>query len=85
VNKPLEFFERKLIEIQKQLNLMKTAVTRPTSTKTLPVLFETSYLITKNKKPRTIGETLLLPKAIKMCEIMYGESHGQALRSNSSF
>jgi hypothetical protein len=28
---------------------------------------------------------LLLPKAIKMCEIMYGESHGQALRSNSSF
>jgi hypothetical protein len=27
VNKPLEFFERKFLEMQKQRNLIKTAVT----------------------------------------------------------
>jgi hypothetical protein len=50
---------------------MRTAVT--TSTKALVASFEVSYLIAKNKEPRTIGETLLLPAAVKMCEIMCGE------------
>jgi hypothetical protein len=40
-----------------------------------------SYLIAKNKKPRTIGETLLLPAAMKMCEIMHGENYGEALKT----
>jgi hypothetical protein len=47
---------------------MRTAVTA--STKALVASFEVSYLIAKNKKPHTIGETLLLPAGMKMCEIM---------------
>jgi hypothetical protein len=43
---------------------MRTAVT--TSTKALLASFEVSYLIVKNKKPHTIGETLLLPVAMNV-------------------
>jgi hypothetical protein len=75
-NKPVTFFEQKLLEMQEQLNLMKTEVT--TSTKALLASFETSYLTAKNKKPHNIGETLLLLAAIKMCEIMHGENYCQA-------
>jgi hypothetical protein len=48
---------------------MRTAVT--TSTKACLASFEVSYLIAKNKKPHTIGETLLLPAAMRMCETMH--------------
>jgi hypothetical protein len=78
-NKPLQFFERKLLEIRKQSNLMTTAVI--TSTKALLASFEVSYLTAKNKKPHNIGETLLPPAAMKMCEIMYGEKYGEALKT----
>jgi hypothetical protein len=58
---------------------MTTAVT--TSKKALLASFEVSYLIAKRKKPHTTGETLLLPAAVKMCEIMYGEKYGEALKT----
>jgi hypothetical protein len=38
------------------------------------------YLIAKNKKPHTIGETSLLAATMKMCEIMHGEKYGDALK-----
>jgi hypothetical protein len=57
---------------------MRTAVT--TLTKALLASFEVSYLIAKNK-PHTNGETLLLPAAMKMCEIMHGEKYGEALKT----
>jgi hypothetical protein len=57
---------------------MKTAVS--TSTKALTASFEVSYLIVKRKKLHTTGEILLLSAARKMCEIMHGEKHGQALQ-----
>jgi hypothetical protein len=44
-NNPLEFFELILLQMQNQLNLMKTAVT--TSEEALPASFEISYLIDK--------------------------------------
>jgi hypothetical protein len=43
--------------------------------------YEISCLITKNKKPHTTGETLLLLAAIKMYEIMHGENYGRALKT----
>jgi hypothetical protein len=58
---------------------MRTAVT--TSTKALLASFEVSYLIAKNKKLHTIRETLLLPAAMKMCEIVHGEIYGEALKT----
>jgi hypothetical protein len=79
VNKPLQFFERKQLEIHKQSNILRTAVT--TSTKALLASFEFLYLIAKNKKPHTFGETLLLPAAMKMCKIMHGEKYGEALKT----
>jgi hypothetical protein len=78
VNKLLEFFEWKLLEMWKKLNLMKRVVTA--SAKALLVSFEISYLIDKSKKSHTIGETLLLLAAIKTCEIMRGGNYGQALK-----
>jgi hypothetical protein len=56
---------------------MRIAVT--TSTKALLASFEVSYLIVKNK-PHTIGEPLLLPVAMKMCEIMRGEKYAKLLK-----
>jgi tetrahydromethanopterin S-methyltransferase subunit F len=32
-------------------------------------------------KPHTIGDTLLLSAAMKMCEIMHGEKYGEALKT----
>jgi hypothetical protein len=58
---------------------MRTAVI--TSTKTLLASFEVSNLIAKNKKPHTIAETLLLPAAMAMCEIVHGEKYGEALKT----
>jgi hypothetical protein len=58
---------------------MKTVVT--TSTKALIASYEISYLIAKYKKPHTVGETLLLLAAIRMCEMMHGENYGQALQA----
>jgi hypothetical protein len=77
-NKPLQFFERKQLEIRKQSNLTRTAVT--TSTEVHVASFEVSYLIVKNKKPHTIGEPLLLSAAMKMCEIMHGEKYAKLLK-----
>jgi hypothetical protein len=58
---------------------LRTAVI--TLTKALLASFEVSYFIAKNKKLHTIGETLLLPAAMKMCEIMHGEKYGEALKT----
>jgi hypothetical protein len=40
-----------------------------------------SYVIARNKKPHYIGETLLLPAAMKMCEITHSEIYGKALKT----
>jgi hypothetical protein len=57
---------------------MRNAVT--TSINAPLTSFDVSYVIAKNKKPLTIGETLLLSAAMKMWEIMHGEKYGEALK-----
>lgn len=41
--------------------------------------YHVSYRIAKCKKPHTIGETLVLPAAIDMVKIMFGESYAKQL------
>ncbi|XP_060873903.1 SCAN domain-containing protein 3-like [Metopolophium dirhodum] len=78
-NKTSDFFERKASEQSRQVvffdkhtNLNKTL---------LKASFEMALLIAKAKKSFTIGENLVLPAAIKICEIVHGDKIADALRS----
>jgi hypothetical protein len=48
--------------------------------KALLASFEVSHLIAKNKTPPTAEETLLIPAAIKICEIMHDEQYSEAFK-----
>ncbi|XP_022182264.1 zinc finger MYM-type protein 6-like, partial [Myzus persicae] len=78
-NKTSDFFERKASEQSRQVvffdkhtNLNKTL---------LKASFEMALIIAKAKKSFTIGENLVLPAAIKICEIVHGDKIADALRS----
>lgn len=60
---------------------MITMVT--TSTELLLTAFVVSYLMAQNKKPNVIGETLLLPEAMKMCKVMHGGKCVGAIKNSS--
>lgn len=49
--------------------------------KALQASFEVSFLIAKTKKPHNIGETLILPAAMKMVSIMQGEKYANVLKT----
>lgn len=77
VGKPREFFERKLKELKHQKNTILKPVS--ISNSALLASFKVAYRIAKCKKPHTIAETLILPAAIDMVNIMVGESAGKLL------
>jgi hypothetical protein len=58
---------------------MRTAVI--TSTKALLASFQVLYLIAKNKNTHTVGERLLLPAAMKICEIVHGKKYTETLKT----
>jgi hypothetical protein len=66
-NKLLQFFERKLLEADKQSNLMKTAVV--TMIKAPLASLQVSYFIAKNKMPHTIRD-IIASSSIKMYKFM---------------
>jgi hypothetical protein len=43
-------------------------------------VLKASYLITKTKKPHTIGESLFVPVAIKITEILHGKKYADELK-----
>jgi hypothetical protein len=59
VNKPKEFFARKLIDFQSTQQTFKNIITVPS--KALLASYKVAHRIAKCKKPHTVGETLILP------------------------
>ena len=71
--KLLVYFEKLLQSMKKQKLSMETHVL--TISKHLCVSYEASYLITKSKKPFTIGQEPVLPVAVRMTEIIHGHKY----------
>jgi hypothetical protein len=71
LGKSTDFFNRKQNEFMQQQNTFKSHL--KVNEKYLLASYEASYLIAKAKKPFTIGEELILPAAIKICEIIHGK------------
>ncbi|XP_077301048.1 protein FAM200B-like [Arctopsyche grandis] len=77
VEKPIEFFQRKLDEINIQKQTFKKILS--VTPNALLASYHVSYRIAKCKKAHIIGETLLLPAAVDMVRIMFGESYTKQL------
>ena len=81
LDKPVEFFERKLNSIQEQRNVM----TKLTTKNKLAVYssYVASYQIAKQKKAHTIGEDLLMPVMKEVVKIIIGEKEHKKLNAVS--
>jgi hypothetical protein len=67
-HKPQEYFRRKLDDVRIQ---QKSFVNTTTiSSKALLASHQVAHTIPQNKKPHTIGESLILPAAIDMVQTM---------------
>jgi hypothetical protein len=78
-NKPQEYFRRKLddVHIQQKPFVNTTTIL----SKTLLASYQVAYRIAQNKKPHTIGVSLILPAAIDIVQTMLGEKCAQQLCS----
>ncbi|KAL4126413.1 hypothetical protein QTP88_010635 [Uroleucon formosanum] len=77
-NKTTDFFERKASEQSRQVVFFDKH-THLNNT-LLKASFEMTLLIAKAKKSFTIGENLVLPAAIKICEVIHGDKIADTLR-----
>ena len=77
VGKSKEFSQRKLDEFTKQKQTFKEMIHFPSNA--LLASYSVSYRIVKCKKPHIIAETLVLPAAIDMVKITFGEPHAKQL------
>ena len=71
INKPIPFFRR----LEKESLSEKKTMTEffSTSAKCQKASYEVAYIIAKDKKPHTIGETLIKPAAVAISQIMHGD------------
>lgn len=79
VNKPKEYFARKLNSFKSTQQTFTKMTTVPS--KALLASFKVSHKIAKCKKPHTIGETLILPAAVDIVSTMFGDGFAQQLKS----
>lgn len=77
--KPIEYFQRKLKSCNRQSTTLQNFT--KLNDKYLQASFEVSYLIAKDKKPHTIGESLLLPAAVRMVDIIHGKEYTEKLKA----
>nr|XP_055067936.1 zinc finger BED domain-containing protein 5-like [Misgurnus anguillicaudatus] len=79
INKPLDFFRRKLSEYRQQENQMiKSAAFNRNAQM---ASFKVAHRIAQCKKPHTIAEQLILPSAIDMVSIMLDETSAAKLKA----
>jgi hypothetical protein len=74
----LGFLRGKLKNLYQQDVLIKQHTTVPK--KVLRASYKALYLITKAKKQNTISESLIMPVAIKIMEILYGKKYTDELK-----
>jgi len=78
-NESIEFFKAKKIEYLKQKECIKKTV------KTVDNSIRASYLVSlriaQNKKPHTIGENLIIPAVMDICNLMFGEDFAKKVQS----
>ena len=77
VNKPREFFARKLNDLKKQVSTISQFTQLPS--KALLASYQVAYRIAKSKKPYTIAEELILPAAVDLATTMIEEEAAQKL------
>ena len=77
VNKPREFFARKLNDLKKQVSTISQFTQLPS--KALLASYQVAHRIAKCKKPHTIAEELILPAAVDLATTMIGEGAAQKL------
>ena len=79
VDKPKEFFERKKeLYIQQKGRMVACATVNE---KALRASYMVALRIARSKKPHTIGEELILPAAVDMCEVLFGKECSQKLKT----
>ena len=81
LDKPDEFFERKLNSIEGQRNIMTKFATE--NKLAVYSSYVASYQIAKQKKGHTIGEDLLMPVMKEVVKIMIGEKESKKLNAIS--
>ena len=79
VNKPPDFFKRRLDECRQQVNHFDTASS--VSSKAQLASYRVTYRIAKCKKPHTRAEELILPAAIDMVSIMIDDASADKLKA----
>ena len=77
VNKPREFFARKLNDLKKQVSTISQFTQLPS--KALLASYQVAHRIAKCKKSHTIAEELILPAAVDLATTMIGEEAAQKL------
>ena len=79
VDKPLEYFQRKLEALSGQAKVMKVFTTVNQSA--VYASYIAFYKIAKQKKAHTIGKKLILPVMKKVVKIMIGEKESEKLNA----
>ena len=78
IDKPMSFFHRLEKELLSQKKTMAKHLT--ILEKAQKASYEVAYLIAKDKKPHTIGETLIKPAAIAISQIMNGDKATEEIK-----
>lgn len=78
-SKPKEYFERQKDLYLKQKGKMTACAT--VNEKALRASYLVALRIARSKKPHTIGEELIMPAAVEMCEVVLGKECSQKLKS----